>query len=185
VSKATKQTVAKDAVQKVGAALANAYTSVEMSASHLDTVCRIAREAFGGAAISDDDQKRIVERMAQERGDAWTEETATVRKSEARKILQSYTALPEAIATVREDGACDWRGGIKLARLIVKHEGYAKAAVEAFKAEGGGKKVTPEQRAAGALKAWFAKSKGEKRANIIKAADLLGLKIKGVNVESK
>lgn len=183
MSKAKGHTVAKDAVQKVGAALANAYTSVEMSATHLETVCKVAREAFGGAGIPEDAQKAIVERMVQERGDAWSEETATTRKSEARKVLQAYQQLPEAIATVREDGPCDWRGGIKLARLIVKHEGDAAKAVESFKAEGGGKKVTPEQRAAGALKAWFAKAKGEKRANIIKAADLLGLKIKGVNVE--
>ena len=181
----TSKTMAKDAVAKVGAALANAYTSVEMSATHLETVCNVARSAYGGEAIPEDAQKAIVERMAQERGDAWSEETATVRKSEARKVLQAYSTLPEAIATVREDGPCDWRGGIKLARLIVKHEGDTAAAVEAYKAEGGGKKVTPEQRAAGALKAWFAKAKGEKRANIIKACDLLGLKVKGVNVESK
>lgn len=183
---ATKgKTVAKDAVTRVGAALANAYGSIEMSASHLETVCKVAHEAFGGSDIAKDDETRIVERMVQERGDAWSEETATARKSEARRVLQCYTKLPEAIETVREDGPCDWRGGLKLARLIVKNEGDTAAAIEDFRKEGGGKKVTPEQRAAGALKAWFAKAKGEKRSKIIEAATLLGLKIKGVNEATK
>jgi len=168
-------------VSQVAAALANGFASVESSATILESICKVAQSAYKGKEIPADDMTAIVERMVTERGDAWQESTAAARKSEAKRVLQTYATLPEAIALARKVGPCNWRDGMTLARLLVKSEGNVKAAVKSFTDAGEAAPVKPQQRVAGALKAWFKVAKGEKRADIIKAATLLGLQIDGVN----
>jgi hypothetical protein len=169
-------------VSQVAAALANGFASVEGSANILESICKTVMSAYKGKEIPADEQTAIVDRMVAERGDAWQESTAAARKSEAKRVLQSYNALPEAIALVRKEsgGACNWRDGMALARLIVKNDGDVKAAVKGFSVESSPKKANPSGKVASALKAWFKVAKGDKRADIIKAAQILRLEIDGV-----
>jgi uncharacterized protein YqeY len=168
-------------VTQVAAALANGFASVEGSANIMEAICKTVATAYKGKEIPSEDQTAIVERMVQERGDAWQESTAASRKTDARRVLETYTTLPEAISIVRKDGPCSWRDAMALARLLVKHEGNVKDAVKGFTAESSPKKKNPSGKVAGALKAWFKVAKGDKRADIIKAATILGLQIEGVN----
>jgi uncharacterized protein YqeY len=168
-------------VSQVAAALANGFASVESSATILESICKVAQSAYKGKEIPSDDVAAIVDRMVTERGDAWQESTAAARKSEAKRVLQTYAVLPEAIALVRKTGPCNWRDGMALARLIVKNDGSVTKAIKAFTAESEPKRKNPSGKVAAALKAWFAVAKGDKRADIIKAATLLNLQIEGVN----
>lgn len=164
------------------AAFADAYEAAANSGSKLTDVCKLAKATYKGAEVPKADADMIVQALADSRG--WDGDTAKVRKSEARKVLDVYSVLPEAIAHVKEkNGGCNWREALRLSTCLKKHELKLKPALAAFEAQGEGSKSTPQGRAAGALKGWYKVAKGDKRAKILEAAAILGLKL-GVKLDA-
>lgn len=166
----------------IAAAFILAYDIAENTGGKISEVCKLAAQTYKGAEVPADDAEHIANTLAQARG--WEGNTAKVRKSEARKVLGVYTTLPEAIAHVRKErGACNWRDALKLSTCLTKHEGKLKPALAAFKTSRESGTSTPQGRAAGALKGWYKVAKGDKRAKILEAAALLGLKL-GVKLDA-
>lgn len=165
-------------------AFVDAYSAAENGGSKIAQTCAIARTTYKGAEVPKDDVEYITDKIADSRG--WEGATAKTRKSEVRKVLSVYSTLPEAIESVRESaGSCDWRAGMKLATLLKKNGGKVKAALSAFRVsqnEKGGK-GNPAGHVAGALKRWYKVAKGDKKALILKAAEMLNLKL-GIKVEA-
>lgn len=160
----------------VALAFADAYTNAENTGGKIADVCKLAQAAYKGETIPDDDVSYIVDRVATAK--KWDGASLKVRCSEARKVLSVYNVLPEGIQHVRETkGSCDWRAALRLATCLKKSEGNLKAALAAFELEREGSSSTPEGRAAGALKSWYKTAKPAKRAKILEAAQLLGLKL--------
>lgn len=176
--KASK-TTGRDAVVL---AFVDAYVTSENTGSKLADVCNIAKQTYAGKPVPEDDAEYIVDRLADAR--KWSEASAKVRKSEARKVLGVYTVLPEGIEQVRKDrGSCNWRDALKLATCIAKHDGKLRPALAAFNAkqESGGS--TPQGRVASALKGWYKDARGDKRAKILEAAALLNIKL-GIKLDA-
>jgi broad specificity phosphatase PhoE len=164
----------------IASTFSKALDTVENGASNFTQVCNIAARFLKGKPCPKADQDSIAEDIAERRG--WKAMTREVRKSEVRVILRAYVNLPEAVEAFRKRmKACSWHEGMKLARLLNTHKGNVKLAVAdavAFQSGKGASAVKPQQRVAGALKAWYAQSRGEKREAIKKAAALLGLTVK-------
>jgi len=157
-------------------ALILAYSTVETSGSLINDVCKAAHAQYKGEAIPKDDRDAILESLADNRD--WEGDARKVRKSEAGAILKAYPALPEMVKHVREkEGRCSWNDSLKLSRCYARAKGNVKAALAAFRKGSESAPVSVQGRAAGALKAWFKVARGERKANILKAAELLGLKI--------
>jgi hypothetical protein len=168
-----KMNTGRDAV---ALALAHAYETAANTGSKIAEVCTIARTTYKGAEIPEADVEHIVSKVAESRG--WEGATLKVRSSEARKVLGVYSTLPEGIEQVRaKRGACDWRSALKVATCLKKHDGKLKPAMAAFLTGSENDPVSPSGRAASALKRWYKVAKGDKKAKIIEAAELLGLKL--------
>jgi len=176
--------MAKNGRDAVVVAFVDAYAAAENGGSKIAQTCAIARTAYKGDEVPADDVAYITDKIAESRG--WEGATAKTRKSEVRKVLAVYSTLPEGIESVREsEGSCDWRSGLRLATLLKKHEGKLRPALAAFKAqqtEKGGK-GNPAGHVAGALKRWYKVAKADKRALIIKAAEMLNVRL-GIKVEA-
>lgn len=163
-------------------AFVDAYSTAENTGSKIAQVCALARSAYGGDEVPKDDAEYIANSIAKQRD--WNGDTAKVRKSEVRRVLSVYSVLGEGITSVREKiGSCDWRAALRLATLLKKHDGKLRPALTAFYVSGEERKANPAGRATGALKAWYKAAKGDKKAAILKAAELLGLKL-GIKVEA-
>jgi hypothetical protein len=169
-------------LKAIVAAFVSAYETAENTGSKLADVCKIANATYKGKEVPDEDAENIVQALCDARG--WTEKSAKVRKSEARKVLGVYNVLPEGIKHLRDtNGACNWRDALKLATGINKHEGKLKPALSEFKKQpkDGGK--GPQGRVAGALKAWYKEARGDKKQKILEAAALLNIKL-GVKLDA-
>lgn len=163
-------------------AFVDAYATAENTGSKIAQVCAIAQTTYKGGEVAKDDADYIADSLAKQRD--WEGDTAKVRKSEVRRVLSVYPVLGEGITSVREKtGSCDWRAALRLATLLKKHDSKLKPALAAFHAAAETRKTSAPGRAAGALKAWYKAAKGDKRAAILKAAELLGLKL-GIKVEA-
>lgn len=155
-----------------------ALASNESTGSLVAQVCDVARKFTKGNEISDDDRADIVTSIAKARG--WKPSALKQRKSEANTILKAHGDLPEAISTFRKRNGerCQWHDSMKLARRIVAGDTVVKAVAFAMRKKDP-KAGNPMGRIAGALKsAWDALPR--KRSEIVKAAELLNLKIKGI-----
>jgi len=160
----------------VALALALAYDNAANTGSKIADVCAIARTTYKGKEIPEADVEHIVTRVAESRG--WEGATLKVRSSEARKVLGVYSVLPEGIEHVRKTrGACDWRSALKVATCLKRNGGKLKPALAAFMADSDRDAVSPSGRVSSALKRWYKVAKGDKKAKIIEAAELLGLKL--------
>lgn len=161
-----------------------ALSSAENTGALVTQVCDVANKYTRGEAISDEDMTSIVGGIAKERG--WKGPALKSRASEVRVVLRASNTLPEAIKAFRNRAdKCDWHTSMKLARCINKGTGVQKAVSQVFaaaKSGGQSAKSNPAGRAAGALKAWWKAAKGEKKAAILRAAEILGLKL-NVKVE--
>lgn len=170
-------------IARIATAFAAAFDAAANIGSKLGEVCTIARAEYRGAEVPKEDAEAIANKLAELRG--WEGNVAKVRKSEARKVLTVYSTLPEGIKTLREEhGGCNWRDALKLATKLKENDGKLRPALAAFKADGnerGGKKQITG-RVASALKAWYKKAKADKRADILKAAEILNIKL-SVKVE--
>lgn len=163
-------------------AFVDAYATTENTGSKIAQVCAIANTTFRGADVSKEDADYIADTIAKQRD--WEGATAKVRKSEVRRVLSVYTSLPEGITSVREKtGSCDWRAALRLATLLKKNENKLRPALAAFHSQSEGRKSSPQGHVAGALKRWYKAAKGDKRALILKAAELLNIKL-GIKVEA-
>jgi hypothetical protein len=166
-----KMNTGRDAI---AVALAAAYDAAANTGSRIGEVCALASTAYKGGEIPADDVEHIVTKVADAR--EWDGATLKVRSSEVRKVLGVYSTLPEGIARVREkSGGCNWQGALRLATLLKKHENKLKPALAAFYAKSEADKANYAGRASKALKAWYENARGDKRAKILSAAELLGL----------
>ncbi len=163
-------------------AFIDAYSTAENTGSKIAQVCALAHTAYRGSEVPKEDADYIADSIAKQR--EWDGDTAKVRKSEVRRVLSVYSVLGEGIAAVREKvGSCDWRAALRLSTLLKKHDSKLKPALAAFYTQNEGHKSSPQGRAAGALKAWYKVAKGDKRSLILKAAEMLNLKL-GIKVEA-
>lgn len=158
-----------------------ALTANESTGSLVTQVCDVARKYLKGEPMLDEDRKSITDDIAKARG--WKGDSVKARTSEVNVVLKAYASLPEAIEAFRtKSSKCQWHDGMKLARLINKGATVKDAVKEALvKKESAGS--TASGRTAGALKAWYKEANGAKREAIIKAAELLNIKL-GVKVDA-
>lgn len=153
-----------------------ALNTAENTGALVTQVCDVANKYTKGEALNDDDMTAIVGGIARERG--WKGPALKSRASEVRVVLKAAHTLPEAIKGFHHKaGKCDWHTSMKLARCINRGEKVKDAIAHTYANKSQSKGSTPQGRTAAALKAWFKEAKGEKRTAIVKAAELLNLKI--------
>lgn len=160
---------------RIVSSLSTTYASYETGGSLVTHVCDVMMSALKGEEIPKDARKLIIADVASARG--WKDKALRARSSEVNVVLKAYAKLGEAVKlfTKKNGGRCQWHDTMKLARRINAGDSVSQAITAAF-AKGEAKKSgNPAGRAAGALKAWYKVAKGEKRANILKACQLLGL----------
>lgn len=156
-------------------AYVDALDSVENTGSLVTQVCDKAQQYMKGEPFADDDRKAIVLDISKARG--WKGASVKSRQSEVNVILKAYAKLPDAIAALSSKAKkCQWHDSMKLARRINQGDSVQKAVAFALKAPTS-QHVSPQGRVAGALKSWHKVATGAKREAILKAADLLGLKL--------
>ncbi len=155
-------------------AFVTAFETMETTGNMVTQVCDIARKALKGEEMPSEARKLIAADIASARG--WKDKTLTARTSEINVVLKAYNTLPEAVQGFRKRNGerCQWHDSMKLARRINAGDSPAQAVTAAF-AKSEKKAVNHAGRVAGALKAWYESAKGAKRADILKAANLLGL----------
>lgn len=167
-------------------AFSDALDSAENTGSVVTMVCNVAAKHLGGKALTSADVEEIARGVASARG--WKGPSALARTSEVRQVLNAHEQLPGAITAFRERmGYCNYHQAVRLAREIRKAGGSAtkavKNAIQSIKAGGQSKGSTPQGRTAAALKAWYKAAKSDKRELILRAAQLLGLKL-GVKLDA-
>lgn len=167
-------------------AFAEAFESAENTGSVVTQVCNVARKHIGEGVMTDGDTSAIVSGVVAARG--WKGDAVKSRSSEVRTILGAHRELPAAIDGFRSRmHVCNWHQAVKLARELRAAKGNVSKAVQnaikSAKSAGQSKGSTPQGRTAAALKAWFKAAKSDKRDAILKAANLLGLKL-GIKVEA-
>lgn len=166
-------------------AFTDAFDNAENTGSMVTHVCNVAAKFINGPLI-DDDYAAVVNGVAQARG--WKGPSLKARASEVRTILSTHEQLPSAIDQFKARmGVCNWHQAVRLGREIRKADGNVSkavnSAVKSAKSGGQSKGSTPQGRTAAALKAWFKSAKSDKRDLILKAAQMLGLKL-GLKVEA-
>lgn len=177
---ATLSTTAKQAIVHT---FVDALNQADNTGSLVTQVCDTAQKYLKGDEMSVDDTNGVVNAIAKQRG--WKGPSLKSRTSEVRVVLRASAVLPEAIkAYADKANKCDWHTAMRLARCINKGEPVQKAVKSTFSQKATqSPKSTPQGRTAGALKAWYKDAKGDKRALIIKAAEMLGIKL-GIKVEA-
>lgn len=180
----TKQpsTLTTQSRSAIVSAFCNALDTAENTGSLVTQVCDVARKQLKGADIEAEDMTSIVTDIARARN--WKENVLRSRSSEVRVVLRAYGTLGEAIAKFSARAKkCDWHTSMKLARRINAGDSVTQAVTAAFTKAAQSPKSTPQGRTAGALKAWYNAARGDKQAAILRAAELLGLKL-GVKVSA-
>ncbi len=176
----TESILSTSARSAVVASFVNAYATVENGGSLVTQLCETLSRHAKGETIPKADSDAIIASVSRERG--WKGKTANSRESEVRIVIKSYANLGDAVVAIQKRmKSCNWHRVMKAARKLAKGESVPKAVAFACTEGATGKgKANPSKAAAGALKRWFEHSRGDKRANIIKACQLLGLDISGV-----
>lgn len=171
-------TLSSTARSAIVSSFVDALSTNESTGSLVTQVCDVARKYLKGDPMTDDDRADICADIASARG--WKPKVLKQRKSEVNTVLKAYSDLPEAIKllSTKNNGRAQWHDSMKLARRINAGDSIAKAVAFAMR-KGSGAQSNPMGRLAGAMKAaWDAVPR--KRAEIIKAANLLGLTLKGI-----
>jgi hypothetical protein len=177
----TLSTTARSAIVST---FVHALTTAENTGNLVTQVCETANKYLKGAEISDADMSSIGHDIAKARN--WKGPAARSRLSEVRVVLRASSTLPEAIkAYASKASKCDWHTSMKLARCLNRGESVKTAVSSAFVSNTTKQtsKSTPQGRTAGALKSWFKLAKGDKKTAILKAAEILGLKL-GVKLDA-
>lgn len=154
----------------------NALDTQENTGSLVTQVCDVASKYLRGADITKADSDDIVESIARNRG--WKDAVLRARTSECRVVLRAYHKLGEAISVyARRAKKCDWHTSMKLARRLNAGDSVNQAVTMAFN-KSASKPVSIEGRCAGVLKAWYESARGDKKAAILKAAELLHITLR-------
>ena len=166
----------------VAAAFCNAFDTAENTGSVVTQVCNVAHKYLHGAPIEKDDADSVINMIAKQRG--WKGPALKSRSSEVRTVLAAYHELPKAVSAYHEKASkCDWHTALRLARFLKRGESVKGAVTQAFNTQTQSAKSTPQGRTAGALKAWYKEARSDKREQILKAANLLGIKL-GVKLDA-
>lgn len=163
----------------IASSFVDALSANESTGSLVTQVCDVTRKYLKGEAITDDDRADIVTHIAKARG--WKKNVLKQRASEVNVVLKAYDQLPEAIKLLRDknDDRAQWHDSMKLARRLNAGDSVSKAVAFAMRKGAGAGNSNPMGRVAGALKsAWDALPR--KRTEIVKAANLLGVVLKGI-----
>jgi hypothetical protein len=156
-----------------------ALSANENGGSLVTQVCDVANKHTKGQPLSKPDQDSIIESIASQR--SWGENVIKQRSNEVRTILKSCAALPETVRMyTKKSGSCNWHTAMKLARRINAGDTSVKAIQYVLDNKSDSKSAHPAGRVAAGLKAWYAASKSDKRAVIVKAVSMLstiGLKL--------
>lgn len=156
-----------------------ALNANESTGSLVTQVCDTANKYLKGEVIPDDERKLITQDIARERG--WKGASLKSRMSECNVILKAYAVLPDAIAAYKDKAkSCQWHNSMRLARRLNAGDSVAQAVRAAF-TQTQKAPVPIAGRVAGALQAWLREAKPDKRAAILKAAQLMGIKLKTVS----
>lgn len=152
----------------------DALAANESTGSLVTQVCDVSNKYLKGAEMGEEDRAAITNDIAKARG--WKGPSLKSRVSEVNVVLKAYATLPEAIkAFAAKSPKCQWHDSMKLARRINKGDSVKQAVAFALK-KGSGASVPVSGRVASALKAWF-NEEPRKQEAILKAAELLGLKL--------
>lgn len=134
---------------KVAAAVAKVYDSVENSGNVVTQCVTAAMRVYRGNAIPKLDLAYIADNVARIR--AWTATSLKQRKSEVRIVLRAYDRLPEAITKyTAKSESFTWHDAIKLARCLGR-EPAVNVAVALALSKNAAKIVTPVMRVGAAI----------------------------------
>lgn len=163
-------------------AFCNALDTHENTGSLVTQVCDVANKQLHGADIESEDLQSIITDIARARN--WKENVMRQRSSEVRIVLRAHKSLGEAVEKYTTKAhKCDWHTSMKLARRLNAGDSITQAVTAAFTKSAQSAKSTPQGRTAGALKAWFNTARPDKKTAILRAAELLGLKL-GVKLDA-
>lgn len=179
--KTVTNTLSTTARSAIVSSFVDALSANESTGSLVTQVCDTARKYLKGSEFMDEDRKAVISDIAKARG--WKPNVMKQRTSEVNVVLKAYASLPEAIeAFKRKSSKCQWHDSMKLARRINAGDTVAQAVKAAF-TQKEANKATASGRTAGALKAWFKEANATKREAILKAAELLNIKL-GVKLDA-
>jgi hypothetical protein len=171
------------AVSKIVRSVGEAISNIGQSANIVTQVCETARSVADGVALSTDDIDKItgdVAKLSHVR--EMKPRTRDNVVSRWRTVLATYASLPAAEKALRDRmGRASWHDAMALASKLRKGATVKDAVASVASIMDGKKseasKADNAKRTASALKAWLKNAKGDKRAAILKAGDLLGLKL--------
>lgn len=129
----TKAVVPKlaKAIAKVSSAISDVYGSLAKSGNVVTQVCKTCNTVFGGKPATKAELKHVAESVARLQG--WSDKSSGPRKSEVRKIVRNYIALPEAVTMVKaKSDTFSWHDAMRLATQLNNDAYNVRQAVNAF-----------------------------------------------------
>ncbi len=129
----TKKQVAKLAtgIGKVSNAIAGAFGQHAKSGNIVTQVCKICVTVFKGKHASKAELSHVADSVARIQG--WSEKSSGPRKSEVRKIVRNYLAMPDAMALVaKKSDTFSWLDAMRLLTQLNNDSHNTKQAVAAY-----------------------------------------------------
>ncbi len=118
-------------IGKVSTAIANVYGSLAKSGNIVTQVCKTCATVFKGKPATKAELKHVAEGVARLQG--WSDKSAGPRKSEVRKIVRNYMALPEAVELVKvKTDTFSWHDAMRLSTQLNNDAHTTRQAVNAF-----------------------------------------------------
>ena len=118
-------------IGKVSAAIAGVYGSLAKSGNIVTQVCKTCATVFRGKPATKAELKHVAENVARLQG--WSDKSAGPRKSEVRKIVRNYLAMPEAVELVRrKTSTFSWHDAMRLATQLNNDGHNTRQAVKAY-----------------------------------------------------
>lgn len=174
--------LAVGARNKISSAIVSALSAYENTGLQLTGVCETLQSSLHGQAIGDEDSKSIIGAVARAKG--WKGASLKVRSSEVGAILRAYATLPEAVESYKNcNGHCDMPSALRMARFLNRGDSVKQAVKKARASKAQSKGSSPAGRTAAGLKAWYKVANATKKTAILKAAEILGIKL-GVKVSA-
>lgn len=118
-------------IGKVSAAIANVYGSLAKSGNIVTQVCKTCATVFKGKHATKAELAHVAENVARLQG--WSDKSAGPRKSEVRKIVRNYLAIPEAFELVKaKTDTFSWHDAMRLATQLNNDDHTTRQAVNAY-----------------------------------------------------
>ncbi len=118
-------------IGKVSNAIASVYGTLAKSGNIVTQVCKTCATVFKGRPATKAELAHVAESVARLQG--WSDKSAGPRKSEVRKIVRNYGAMPEAVELVRaKTEVFSWHDAMRLATQLNNAEFNTRQAVSAF-----------------------------------------------------